>query len=482
MNLLQDIITYIRRIIKSPSDALITDNLLIDYINRFWIQDVDARMQLFDLKTKYQFQTSPGVDQYNMPLYDPQTQPGNQTIASFPVYQGFFGPAYVNGVEVGFHTQKGHFFGGWPNVVQYLQVVATGDGGSAYTFQLPILSNNTPPNPPNPPIQAILRGHVDMTGIIAYRNNGGGNIDPIVGNSFAVDGLGNTIVPTANTFPAVYFTSSDSTGANVVVSDSGQFFTGNVNTGILMEPGNAPLGNRPLPGGYQTTFVITGVVLGATTVITATTGYVVGQQVTINNIVGTTELNGNTYTVLGVSATTVTLEVDSTFFTPYVSGGTISSFFNFINYYTGEVNVAFPRAIPPGVNINAQCYYFQAGLPRAIFYYNNVITLRSPPDKQYLVELDAYLTPAAFLATGNAIPFGYMAEYIARGAARKILSDTGDWDQFNAYEPLFLEQESLVHIRSQRQFTATRTQTIYSQGNGSGNFGYGTNNFGGGTL
>jgi hypothetical protein len=70
MNLLQDIITYIRRIIKSPSNASITDDLLIDYINRFWIMDVDARMQLFDLKSKYQFLTTPGIDRYNMPLYN----------------------------------------------------------------------------------------------------------------------------------------------------------------------------------------------------------------------------------------------------------------------------------------------------------------------------------------------------------------------------------------------------------------------------
>jgi hypothetical protein len=63
-----------------------------------------------------------------------------------------------------------------------------------------------------------------------------------------------------------------------------------------------------------------------------------------------------------------------------------------------------------------------------------------------------------------------MAEYIARGAARKILSDTGDWEQFQAYEPLFIEQETLVHIRSQRQFTSTRTQTIYSNRGLQGNY------------
>src|SRR5580658_1333026 len=105
MNLLNDIITYVRRIIKSPSNATITDTLIIDYINRFWIMDVDARIQLFDLKTTYQFQTQPGVDQYNMPLYDVQIAPDppitgqdSNTIGMYPVYQGFLGPCYVNGI------------------------------------------------------------------------------------------------------------------------------------------------------------------------------------------------------------------------------------------------------------------------------------------------------------------------------------------------------------------------------------------------
>jgi hypothetical protein len=89
---------------------------------------------------------------------------------------------------------------------------------------------------------------------------------------------------------------------------------------------------------------------------------------------------------------------------------------------------------------------------------------------QYLVEMEAYLSPAAFLNTAAAIPFGYMAEYIARGAARKILSDTGDWEQFNTYEPLFIEQERLVWKRSQREFTATRTGTIFSDLEGQNNF------------
>ena len=406
MNVLNDIITYVRRIIKTPSNAVISDNLIIDYINRFWIMDVDARMQLFDLKTTYQFQTKPAVDRYNMPLYDIQTQPDDQDISFYPVYQGFMGPVYIQGIQVPFNTQRNEFFNIWPNVVQQQQVVGTGDGTNGpYILNIGLSGLNS--TPLNPPVQAILRGHVDIAGVIAT----GQNEDPplvtaaeiVAQDSFIQD------IPVTSVFPAVYFTAIGADGANIVVSDSGQFLETNQNYGLLMQPGNAPNGNLPLGDGVSTV--------------------------------------------------------------------AYSTSLNTINYLTGQAIVRFPTSIPNGAVINAQVYFFQTGLPRGILYYNNTLTLRSPPDRQYLVELDAYLTPAAFLSTSVAVPFGYMSEYIARGAARKILSDTGDIEQFNFYETLFREQELLVWKRSQRQFTSTRTQTIYSQGLNMGQSGF--NNLGG---
>ena len=399
MNLLSDIITYVRRIIKSPSDAVISDNLIIDYINRFWIMDVDARIQLFDLKKTYSFQTTPGVDRYNMPLYDVQIEPGNQSIGMFPVYQGFVGPAYINGVQVSLQTQKSSFFNVFPNIVQNMSAISVGDGTAGpYTLNFTLQPNNSIPL--NPPIQSLIRGHVDITGIIAT----GANQDPPFSSTL------NTSIPSTSIEPAVYITSLDANGNNVIVQDSGQFLddgSEKFSYGLLMQPGPAPFGYQALVGGYSTTL-------------------------------------------------------------------------NTVNYNTGTAVVNFPTIIPAGVNISAQCYLYQSGLPRSILYYNNTLTLRSPPDRQYLVEIDAYLSPAAFLATGSAIPFGYMAEYIARGAARKILSDTGDVEQFQFYEPLFIEQENLVWKRSQRQWTATRTETIYSHGPFLGQSG--SNNSGGTSL
>lgn len=397
MNTLNDIVTYVRRIIKSPSNDSVSTNLIIDYINRFWINDVDARIQLFDLKSKYQFQTAPGYDQYNMPMYSLQSEPGNQTVSYYPVYQGFEGPAFINGIQVPFQTQKSNFFNIWPNVVQNMQGVTTGNNGTTYSFTMPISPNNS--TPLNTPLQYILRGHVDVSGCLAITQLLGSStfVDPpIVNNTQAQTTIPGC--PVANVFPSVYITAIGSDGSSIVVCDSGQFLEGDTNYGLLMQPGKAPLGNLSL--------------------------------------------------------------------------GTYSTTSNTINYLTGEVNVTFPTTVSNGVNINAQCFLFQCGLPRSILFNNNTLLFRSPPDQQYLVEIDAYLTPAAFLASTDAVKFGYMSEYIARGAARKMLSDTGDMEQFQFYEPFFREQEMLVWKRSQRQFTSTRTGTIYSNGINQGQQGY----------
>lgn len=355
--------------------------------------DVDARVQLFDLKTNYTFQTIPGIATYNMPLYDVQTQPVGTvnpfpSIASFPVYQGFMQPAYVNGIQVPFYTEQNAFWNLWPNYIQFLNPAAIGDGTTGpYTISLA----EAPAIP----------GHLDMTGIIANINNGNGNNDPYFATAFPLDSSNTFInLPTTSFYPGIHFTATAANGQLIQVSDSGIFLSNSTNGdlyGLLMAPGNAPFGNQPLVGVYSTTL-------------------------------------------------------------------------NTVNYATGVATVTFPTAVPSGAPINVESQFFQQGLPRSVLFYNNTMTIRPPPDISYNIQLQAYLSPAAFLSSSQAIPFGYMSEYIARGAARKILADTGDIEQFQFYEPLFREQETLIWKRSQRQFTASRTGTIFSDLQGQTNF------------
>lgn len=367
MNFLQDVINYVRRIVKTPSNSVLSDDLIIDYINRFWLLDVDARVQLFDFKTKYGFYCTPNVTSYNMPLYGvnqnlAQFESGNQAISSYPVYQGLLDPAFINGIQIPFYTSRDAFYKVWTPYVQTLNSSGTGDGTvGPYNISLPFFP--------------ALRGHLDIDGII----KSGSNIDPIVGSILNDPAIVDFPPPISSLYPGTTITATGVDNKNLVATDSGQFLDTDQHVGFM-----------------QTTV-------------------------------------GSTIQAAGT-----------------------------VNYINGEVTVTFAEPVKEGTLIQSNSYFYEPGIPRAMMYYDNVITILPPPNISYYVEADAYLSPAAFLTTSDALPFAYMSEYIARGAARKILSDTGDVEQFTFYEPLFIEQERLVWKRSQRQFTATRTGTIFS--------------------
>lgn len=322
---------------------------------------MDARVQLFDLKSQYGFQTTPNKNMYNMPLYGVgiyplQTELGSQTISPYPVYQGFESPVFVNGIQIPFYTQREAFFKIWLPFLTAVRSSGQGDGTTG-PYSLPV------------PYAPAIPGHVDISGIIQSNSL----LDPIVGTAL------NTNVPLTSLWSAINVIATDVDEGTQVVTDSGQFLSSDYNVGFL-----------------QTN-------------------------------------NGTTIQEAGQ-----------------------------VNYATGDITATFAKAIKDGSPIQVQCYYYNNGIPRAVLFYNNVLTLLPPPDTSYYVELTGYLSPAAFMNQTDRLKFGYMSEYMARGAARKILSDTGDVEQFNFYEPLFREQESLVWKRSQRQFTAVRTGTIFS--------------------
>ncbi len=76
------------------------------------------------------------------------------------------------------------------------------------------------------------------------------------------------------------------------------------------------------------TSTITGITLGTTTIINTVNTFSAGQTVTLSGIVGSTEFNGNTYTIIVASGTSLTLSVNSSNFTPYVSSGSVTSALN----------------------------------------------------------------------------------------------------------------------------------------------------------
>lgn len=93
--------------------------------------------------------------------------------------------------------------------------------------------------------------------------------------------------------------------------------------------------------------------------------------------------------------------------------------------------------------------------PTAVLYYNNELTFRGPPDKEYLVKIAAYqvevqLTPNGFLSQD------YLYRYVCYGAALDIFSDFGETDKYNDIMPAFRRYRSLVYARTSAQYQNQR--------------------------
>lgn len=96
--------------------------------------------------------------------------------------------------------------------------------------------------------------------------------------------------------------------------------------GKVVAINNTTTGTFVVDIAYPVTATITGATQANPCVLTANTNYVAGQKITITGVVGMTQLNGNTYTVTAVTDSTVTINVNSSAFTAYVSGGTATPY------------------------------------------------------------------------------------------------------------------------------------------------------------
>ena len=355
-----DIITWVRRLIKSPSAQSISDVVIGDYINRFVTYDMPERIQLFELKRQYTFETIENVFEYQAPFTSTSTgnfpfnnnpppflltPPATQNQTVMPVYQMFRTPIYCDGIEMGWYQSNEQFYKVFPELVLN-EFPIQGDGT---TGPFTVAFGRNP----------ILQGFIDDLGSL---------------------------------LPYVFITAFDSSGNRQYIVDSS--FKNSSGQGILIQTDSTfqNIIGAPLTGGY-----------------------------------------------------------------PPTGGGSGT-----VDYVNGTASFSFASAVPNGSNIETQVSPFSAGFPRICLFFNNIFKLYPVPDRSYKIQVDAYITSSVFFNTTSAIPFAYMSEYLARGAARKILSDQGDYDQVQFYEPFFREQENLVLRRSSRQRATERTPTIFS--------------------
>lgn len=354
-----DIILWVRRIIKSSNSASITNETIAQYINRFYVYDMPERIQLLEMKRQYTFETIPNIMEYQAPFTSASSPrfPFNATPPPFinnpdvpapqtvmPVYQNFLPPIYCDGVQMGWLQSNDQFYKIFPEFVSN-EIPVLGDGVTV-TFSTTVAAS------------PILRAFIDDLGnlkpyVFITAFNTAGDLMYIVDTPYKdANGLGILV-------------QTDSTFQNII--------------------GPVPTGTPPSVGGSGT-----------------------------------------------------------------------------VNYATGQLTFTFNSAPADQTNIETQSSPFSAGFPRICLFFNNTFKLYPVPSRSYKIQVDAYITPTVFFNTTASVPFAYMSEYIARGAARKILADSGDMQQIQEMEPFFREQENLVLRRSDRQRSTVRTPTIFS--------------------
>jgi hypothetical protein len=150
---------------------------------------------------------------------------------------------------------------------------------------------------------------------------------------------------------------------------------------------------------------------------------------------------------------------------------------NTINYATGVYTITFATPPAAGASIDSQIVLQQPTLPQALLYYDNKFIVRPVPDQPYEVNMEAYVRPTWLMSTNQSPLLQEWWQFIAIGAARKILQDVMDMDTVALLEPEFKKQEALCLRRTIVQYTNERTATIYTDqvgvGGGTGQWGWG---------
>ncbi len=189
----------------------------------------------------------------------------------------------------------------------------------------------------------------------------------------------------------------------------------------------------------------------------------------------------------------------------FVNPGTLTGSFGStgtIDYLTGAVTLNYLNPPPSGANGSAHYHPYVASRPRDILYWQDQLFIRPIPNDTYLVKLMAYMMPTVVLSAATNAPvypsltvspgttqgsspafdtvtvsgftgvpssrltdlpvLNELWQVIAYGAAIKILTEEGDWQEVAPLKEVYERQKMLAQRKTLRQLAHQRIPTVYS--------------------
>lgn len=139
---------------------------------------------------------------------------------------------------------------------------------------------------------------------------------------------------------------------------------------------------------------------------------------------------------------------------------------NTINYKTGVYSITFSVAPAAGETVYAHVFPYAAGRPTCVLFYNNTFTVRPIPDDSYPVTVECYVRPTELLSATQEPELEQHWQFIAYGAAIKLMQWFTDTDTVAQLMPEFERQQEMVLNRTLEQMSGERSATIFSQAMG----------------
>lgn len=413
---LQQIKNKVRLLTRRPSEDLLTDSQLTQYVNTFLIYNFPQNLRLYNLRKTFTFYTQPGVDVYSSETDDP-----NSPLYRFnQLVTNVHPPVFFAGIQGAYTQWRDEFYATWPqtNFIFQTGLVGNGTAGPFTGFVAGSLANNNN-------FATTRSGVLQRSVMISTLDQNGQSMVLVDFPTTNIQGILHPPLPVNAPDPVL-----NTTSTLIATTDGTGAASGTIGTGGLI-------------GQY---FSIGGQVF---TVVNLT-----GTMATSGSGIGTFDVATGSYTFSACAANT------AIYFYPYPSYGTI-------NYQTGLFTAIFPfptAAVGLQSPIIASTIPFIAGKPISMLYYEQEFVIRPVPDKSYKITLEADLVPTELIANTDTPQIEQWWQYIAYGTARLIFQDNMDLESVNAIEPEFKDQEAMVNSSNIQNRINSGTETIFSQG------------------
>jgi hypothetical protein len=128
---LENIQIKVRRLTRSPSQAMLSDDDLNEYINTFIVYDFPEHLRTFKQRTTFNFWCNPYQDEYptDIASFGAATNASQNPLYNFQnTHISVHPPVYIAGFPAFYTQSREQFFGVYPKVNSIQSIGVTGDG------------------------------------------------------------------------------------------------------------------------------------------------------------------------------------------------------------------------------------------------------------------------------------------------------------------------------------------------------------------